>query len=143
MTRKNLQRSQIFCIGEGPAEMGWSSSIPGKSKRTTQVWKLLDCETWQGKDISWTLTTKMQGQTKIYEAHFGGGLEKEISHQLRRWNQQTGQNYKKIQGLCLLSLFPNDILFFFVQLTWVTQLSYSLFSPDDYLQIAVMNKLLC
>ena len=47
---------------------------------------------------------------------------------------------KKIQGLYLLSLSPQDVLFLGTQLTRSIQLSYTFLSPGDYLKIVVVNK---
>ena len=125
MTRK---KTGVFCTGVEPPETDMlHPPTTGRSKETTQVWKLVDSETWRGDDESEHLPGQCEDIWKI-----GGAPKMGLTPDVNLWrrNQRTStldleqKIRRNMQCLCLFSLFPYDVVSLCP--ANATQLSYSL-----------------
>ena len=155
MTRKR-RMSQIFSTDVIPAGMDLILlPTPGGTRRTSRVWKLVDWETWRGKDDNWTPATKIHRRMKVMRPNLGWAPKIALTQdtQLCRRNQWTStlelqlKTRKEIQRLFLLSsplslfvcLSPHDILFLFLQLLQSTYFHILFLSPDNCFKSVVAN----
>ena len=132
MTRKTWAPPSIFWTGIEPAEMDVSSSDTRQKEGDNLVWGGWLEDMKRKRQSVEPQPQRYKDRSKLTSSILGVGSEKgpytrckPVKTKQANKHIRTRKYRKRIQSLSLLSLSSHD-MFRFAQLTWSTQLSYSL-----------------